>query len=64
MQGQRRQNMPGPLSNDMGSVPQDEDPITPPDWQVLLSEYAPVVLYGAVCVAGWGYRGPAIGERR
>ena len=51
--GQRRQNMPSPLNNDMGSVTQDKDPTTPPDWQVLLSAYAPLVLYGAVCAAGW-----------
>ena len=45
--------MPSPLNNDMGSITQDKDPTTPPDWQVLLSVYAPLVLYGAVCAAGW-----------
>jgi hypothetical protein len=42
----RPQNMPSPLNNGMG-------PITAPDWQVLLSAYAPLVVYGAVCAAGW-----------
>src|SRR5262249_40683753 len=51
--GQLRQNMPSLLNNYMGSVTQDRDPTTPPDWQVLLSGYAPLVLYAAVCVAGW-----------
>lgn len=62
--GQRRQSMPSPLNNDMGSVTEDKGPTTLPDWQVLLSAYAPLVLYGAACAAGWVYRGPAIGERR
>ena len=50
---QRPQNMPSPLNNAMGSVRQDKDPTIPPDWQVLLSAYSPLVLYGAVCAAGW-----------
>jgi hypothetical protein len=33
---------------------------TPPDWQVLLSGYAPLVLYAVVCIAEWVHRGPAI----
>jgi hypothetical protein len=53
------QNMPSPLSNDMGSVTQDKDPTTPRDWQVLLSGYAPLVLYAAVCAAGWVLRRPS-----
>jgi hypothetical protein len=34
-----------------GSVTRDRDPTTPPDWQLLLSGYAPLVLYAAVWVA-------------
>ena len=45
--------MPSLLNNYMGSVTQDRDPTIPPDWQVLLSGYAPLVLYAAVCVAEW-----------
>ena len=63
--GQRRQNMPSPLNNDMGSVTQDKDPTTPPDWQVLLSAYAPLVLYGAVCAAAMGFTAAQqLAERR
>ena len=45
--------MPSPLNNDMGSIAQDKGSTTPPDWQVLLSVYAPLVLYGALCAARW-----------
>lgn len=30
----------------------DSDPPTPADWQVLLSGYAPLALYAALCVVG------------
>jgi len=56
--------MPSPLNNDMCSVTQGRGPTTLPDWQVLLSAYAPLVLYGAACAAGWVYRRAAIGEGR
>ena len=56
---QRRENMPSPLSNDMGSATQHRDPTTPPDWQVLVSAYAPLVLYGAACAAGWALPRPS-----
>ncbi len=62
--GQRWRNMPSPLNSDTGSATQVEDPTTPPDCQVLLSAYAPLVLYGAACAAAWFYRGPATRERR
>jgi hypothetical protein len=48
----------------MGPRTLDTDPTMSPDWQVVLSGYAPVVLYAAVRLAGWVYRGRAIGERR
>ncbi|MDT5168058.1 MAG: hypothetical protein QOD02_1377 [Mycobacterium sp.] len=37
----------------MGPFARNTDPTMSPDWQVLLSGYAPLVLYAAVCVAGW-----------
>jgi hypothetical protein len=37
----------------MGPRTLDTDPTMSPDWQVLLSGYAPLVLYAAVCLAGW-----------
>src|SRR5262249_37414702 len=43
--GQLWQNMPSLLNNYMGSVTQDRDPTTPPDWQVLLRGRA----VGALC---------------
>lgn len=54
--------MPNPLNNDMGPVTQHSVPTTPPDWQVLLGAYAPLVLYAAACVAGWVL--PRPGDRR
>lgn len=30
----------------------DKSPSTPPDWQVLLSGYAPFAIFAAVCVIG------------
>jgi hypothetical protein len=37
----------------MGPLNLATDPTMSADLQVLLSGYAPVVLYGAVCLAGW-----------
>jgi hypothetical protein len=47
----------------MGPVTQDKDLSTPPDWRVLLSGYAPLVLYAAVCVAGRVLARPSISVR-
>jgi hypothetical protein len=47
------QNMPSPQGDRMGPLTRDTDPTMSPDWQVLLSGYAPVALYAAVCVSGW-----------
>jgi len=54
--GWRRSNMPGALSNDMASLTTDKGPTTPPDWQVLMSAYSPLVFYGAAVAAGWTLR--------
>jgi hypothetical protein len=56
--------MPSPLDNDIGSATQDKDPTNPLDLQVLLSAYAPLVLYGAVCAAGRVIPRLAIGQGR
>jgi hypothetical protein len=48
----------------MGPVTKDEDPTALPDWQVLLSAYAPLVLYGAACAAALVFPWPSNGERR
>ena len=37
----------------MGPRTLETYPTLSPDWQVLLSGYAPVVLYAAVCLGGW-----------
>lgn len=64
MRGQRRQHMQSRLSNDMGPVTKGKDPTVLPDWQVLLSAYAPLVLYGAACAAARVFRQPSSGQRR
>ena len=52
------------LSNDMGPVTTRQGPDVPPDWQVLLSAYAPLVLYGAACAAARVFRQPSSWQRR